>query len=474
MHGPYCGICGQHALDGNRLTFKALWGEFRRRFLHLEHGLLLTLRHMTLKPGHVIGRYLRGERKRYVNPLGFVVMATAFNLIVHALTDYKERMIEQVGAGALSAGSTSRSIDEIIRTFLTWTMENGTYLTVASCLFIALFLRLFMGRKMCVAEGLVFGLFCYGQATVIGTLGELLYLIWPDALSNMNIEVAIDASLLFVLSGVAAYQLFRTWGAVALTTLSVALGYAAYFAFLFVLMLGFLLAMLIADGEREWTLSEASIQGRAEVVAMLIEQGGDPNYTINRTLLHQAAQAGHLAVVDTLLAHGADMDRIDGEGHTALTLAIRNDHFDVARALLESGASPSVAEQSGQALRLSLHRSEVALALVLLEAGADPNLASDSTGNTPLIEAATHDHPDAVRALLAKGADPNAARTNEEAHTALHEAVEEGYLEVARLLLDGGADPTIRTGNGRPPLELATTDEMRALIQSALDMWQRR
>ncbi len=240
MHGPYCGICGQHALDGNRLTFKALWGEFRRRFLHLEHGLLLTLRHMMFKPGHVIGRYLRGERKRYVNPLGFVVMATAFNLIVHALTDFQNRIVEQIGAGALSAGSTSRSMEEVIRAFVLWGAENGTYLSVVVCLFIALFLRLFMGRKVRVAEGLVFGLFCYGQVTVIGSLAELLYLVWPDALRHMNIEPAIDIGLLFVLVCVAAYQLFRTWGAVALAALSVGLGFTCHYLFQGVVMLGFM------------------------------------------------------------------------------------------------------------------------------------------------------------------------------------------------------------------------------------------
>ncbi len=469
MHGPYCGVCGQHALDGNRLTFKALWGEFRRRFLHLEHGLLLTLRHMTFKPGHVIGRYLRGERKRYVNPLGFVVMATAFNLVVHALTDYQDRMLEQLGSGTMNAGSTSRSLEEMLRTFTTWSMENSTYLTVVICLFIALFLRLFMGQKMRVAEGLVFGLFCYGQVTVIGALAELSYLVWPDALNSMNVEMMIDSGLLLVLVCAAAYQMFKTWGSVALAALSVVLGYVGYMVFLSVVMIGFVLATLLADGEQAWTLRDAAAQGRADVVSALIVGGGDPNFTTSRTLLQDAAQAGHVAVVDTLLARGADPDRIDGDGHTALTLAIRDDRFDVARSLVAAGASPMASEHVGDALRHALHRSQVTLALTILESGVDPNAASDSTGNTPLIEAATHDLPGAVRALLARGADPDAARANAEAYTPLHEAIEGDYLEVASLLLEGGADPTTPTGDDRAPLQLADSDPMRALIQSALN-----
>ncbi len=457
-------------MESDRLTFKVLWGEFRRRFLHLEYGLLLTLRHMTFKPGHVIGRYLRGERKRYVNPLGFVVMATAFNLIVHALTDYQERIVEQIGEGAMNAGSTSRSMDEVLGTFVTWSMENSTYLTVIVCLFIALFLRLFMGRKMRIAEGLVFGLFCYGQVTVIGSLAELLYLVWPEALHSMNVELMIDAGLLLVLVCVAAYQMFRTWGSVVLAMLSVALGYVSYGVFLGVVLLGFTVATLVSDGgERDWTLSDATAEGRADVVSTLIAQGGDANYTSTRTLLHNAALAGHIAVIDTLIARGAEVDRVDGDGHTALTLAIANDQFDAARALVEAGGLQNLPERSGDALRLALHRGEIDLAMSLLDAGADPNATSDGAGNTPLIEAATHDHADAVRALLARGADPNTARTNDEAHTPLHEAAEEGYLEVVRLLLDGGADPAIKAGSGQTALDLADSKEMRALIQSVLD-----
>ena len=231
LHGPYCAACGQHAMESDRLTFRVLWGEFRRRFLHLEFGLLLTLRHMAFKPGHVIGRYLRGERKRYVNPLGFVVMATAFNLLVHALTGYRERMLGELESMTVSTSDSGRSLEETMQAFMTWSMEYSTYLTVIVCLFVALFLRLFLGRKMRIAEGLVFGLFCYGQVTVWGALAELPYIVWPNLPWDMTYELFFDTGLLFVIACVAAYQMFEKWGAVVLTALSVGLGYVGYAAF---------------------------------------------------------------------------------------------------------------------------------------------------------------------------------------------------------------------------------------------------
>ena len=232
-------------------------------------------------------------------------------------------------------------------------------------------------------------------------------------------------------------------------------------------MLGFVLVTLFSGDDRAWTLRDATQEGRADVVALLIREGADPDYTTNRTVLHEAAALGHAAVVDTLLARGAAIDPVDSDGHSPLTLAVSNDHFDVARTLMAAGAVQNLPRQAGGALRWALHRSEVDLAMALLGAGADPNATGSMSGNTPLIEAATHDHPDAVRALIAAGADPNAARTDDEGNAPLHEAAGDGYAEVVRALLNAGADSNMPNGEGQTPLDLAESEEVRAILRAA-------
>lgn len=73
-----------------------------------------------------------------------------------------------------------------------------------------------------------------------------------------------------------------------------------------------------------------------------------------------------------------------------------------------------------------------------VDAGLPVNLTNDK-GDTLLILAAYHAHPETVAALLARGADHS--RTNDRGQTALAAAVFRTNTEAVRALLDAGADP---------------------------------
>lgn len=85
----------------------------------------------------------------------------------------------------------------------------------------------------------------------------------------------------------------------------------------------------------------------------------------------------------------------------------------------------------------AIERGDFAAMRALVE--ADPSLARERhpSGSTPLH--AVVGTPDAVRLLLAHGADPDARDTGDNA-TPLHFAAGGGHLESVRLLLDAGAD----------------------------------
>jgi ankyrin repeat protein len=72
-------------------------------------------------------------------------------------------------------------------------------------------------------------------------------------------------------------------------------------------------------------------------------------------------------------------------------------------------------------------------------------------GWTPIMYAALYGEAEAVRLLLAQGANPNAQ--NDDGGTTLMYAIED--VEKTRLLLDGGADANARSGEGRTPLLIA-------------------
>ena len=158
--------------------------------------------------------------------------------------------------------------------------------------------------------------------------------------------------------------------------------------------------------------------------------------------LHYAAREGHHDVVRTLLEGGADIDQVTGgDLSSALLMTILNGHFDLAIWLLEQGADPNLQSDPGATpLYAAVHLQWVPksfypqptaikqenttyleLMKALLDAGAEPNvrlkrhlwytsfnhnvLGVDTWGATPFWRAAYGTDVDAMRLLVAYGAN---------------------------------------------------------------------
>ena len=79
----------------------------------------------------------------------------------------------------------------------------------------------------------------------------------------------------------------------------------------------------------------ASEMGSTECVANLLDAGADPNkFEVDGwSALHWAARNGHLEVAKLLLKHGASFGKRDRTGHTPLDWAIDRENWDVAGVL---------------------------------------------------------------------------------------------------------------------------------------------
>ena len=69
-NSDYCNICGGKVIR-NRLTFKNLFEHISETFFNYDNKLLRTLIGLVKKPEVIIGGYIDGIRKRYVNPISF-------------------------------------------------------------------------------------------------------------------------------------------------------------------------------------------------------------------------------------------------------------------------------------------------------------------------------------------------------------------------------------------------------------------
>ena len=184
--------------------------------------------------------------------------------------------------------------------------------------------------------------------------------------------------------------------------------------------------------------------------------------------------------VQKAIAGGANVHAVNGsQGFTPMMAAANFGNHEAVRALCEAGGDPvrgartpgagpmhfaadaeTVAQlfdcggvvwatdsHHSQPLHYAARRDRYSAMRALIRRGADVNAATAPIGNTALHTAAKYAQPAAVQILLEAGADINAVNRSDV--TPLYKAAKFNIPEVVEVLLDAGADPTIRTKNRR-------------------------
>jgi len=190
--------------------------------------------------------------------------------------------------------------------------------------------------------------------------------------------------------------------------------------------------------------------------------GIDRQYQLNELVyaqgglaaIHLAARQGYTSTMDALIASGADINQpTAGDRTTPMIVATINGHFDLAKALLDRGADPAIASENGVTPLYAALNCEWAPKALYPQPRAYINQKTS--------------YLDLMKALLDKGADPNArirkkvwysgysfdlSGVDEGGATPFWRAAYASDVEAMRLLVSYGADPTIPTmkGGGRP------------------------
>jgi ankyrin repeat protein len=182
-----------------------------------------------------------------------------------------------------------------------------------------------------------------------------------------------------------------------------------------------------------------------------------PSLSPRFTRLHSLCLRGDLRRVALLLKVGLHPDAGDGR---PLRLAIRGGHLDVARLLLERGASLRLrGRDDATPLLRCVRRGDLKMAALLLEHGADPG-ETYGAKLSPLHISCSLGLEDMVRLLVEKGKAPVEVE-DELGRTPLFVAAVHQKERITRYLLESAkADPNagrgMRAGNFRPtPLRRA-------------------
>jgi hypothetical protein len=200
LTGKFCVNCGQKT-DVHRITMGYISHEFFHAVTHADKGVLLLIRKLFIQPGIVAREYIEGKRKKYFNPLSFLVITSA----IHAYISYKTGYFTAVGSG--NQGGSNRRMPAVMVEAFKISNENGKLLTLILIVPLLAFLSwlLFRRSKFLMAETFVLNSFIVGQSHVIRTLIFIpLFLLFPQY-GNLNLT-AFELLLLVYL--IIAYRQF--------------------------------------------------------------------------------------------------------------------------------------------------------------------------------------------------------------------------------------------------------------------------
>jgi ankyrin repeat protein len=220
------------------------------------------------------------------------------------------------------------------------------------------------------------------------------------------------------------------------------------------------------------------------------------------TPLMYAALYGSVDSMKRILAAGADPNARNEAGATALMWAVRD--LDKTCLLVDHGADVNAKSDNGRTplMIAATHHGSTPVLKVLLDHGSDPSAQAQSLFGvmTPLAEAAYASDTDAMRALIAHGADINGAGANSLAFAILVDCVpcvnlviggtDKANVTMAAFfdepplgdalsvkpLLDRGADPKATDPDGDTLLTLASasdaapTELVKTLLNRGVDV----
>lgn len=213
----------------------------------------------------------------------------------------------------------------------------------------------------------------------------------------------------------------------------------------------------------ETPLMVAARTGNVDVVRRLLASGANPNAKErtygDQTALMWAISEKHPAIVDALLAHGADVQaRTRVWTQTVKVSTPAQNHPEYIVDVQQGGNTP---------LLFAAQAGDLASARLLIAAGANVN---DTTGAAVSVTtiAAHSGHGPVARLLLEKGADPNAAAAG---YTALHAAILREDETLVEVLLAHGANPNAPLAKATPVRRQSADHHLPPAFVGATPLW---
>lgn len=160
---------------------------------------------------------------------------------------------------------------------------------------------------------------------------------------------------------------------------------------------------------------------------------------------------GNIEMVQSLIDIGANLNEINQDGNSPLTMAIAADNLSIIKLLIGKGANLDEHVNGRSHISNLILEGRNNLAKELVEMGANIN-SRDEIGRSSLAIACASNNHEMVKFLISKGANPREKIWNSEL---INQAISRNNIDLLNTFIEGGIDPNSRDEHGRSCLEVA-------------------
>ncbi|HEY3429684.1 MAG TPA: DUF3667 domain-containing protein [Cyclobacteriaceae bacterium] len=187
FEGKFCPNCAQKA-DTHRFTVGHFAHEFFHAFTHTDKGIFFLSKELLLRPGKVAREYNSGMRKKYFNPITFLLIVTAIQIFVIKKTEFftafNQSLKTLTEQAAQSSAESRKQLDQSLKNADKQTSrvtENNKAFTLLIIPVLSLMTWiLFKKSGQNYAENLVFNVLLMSGMTLIFFIIVIPFLILPS------------------------------------------------------------------------------------------------------------------------------------------------------------------------------------------------------------------------------------------------------------------------------------------------------
>jgi hypothetical protein len=218
FEGKFCPNCSQKA-DTHRFSLMHFGHELVHAITHTDKGILYLIKELFIRPGIVAREYMEGKRKKYFNPITFLLIMMALQIYASRKTDIftayitaNENFVQSITPKNSTQNNESLKGLRDLKEKSPKLLENSKLMTFLFIPVMALASWLFFWKSgFNYAENLILNILIQGQSNLLFLIvGIIPFLLFP---SIVGIILAVQQFVVWVYSMIAYMQFYqqRKW-----------------------------------------------------------------------------------------------------------------------------------------------------------------------------------------------------------------------------------------------------------------------